>query len=44
MTAVYRKTILKQGNVQARIAMTRRKARLQIDYQGGRRVPPQSTL
>ena len=40
MTSVYRKTILDRGNVQARIEMTRRKARLQIDYRPGRRVPP----
>ena len=40
MTTVYRKAILDRGNVQARIEMTRRKARLQIDYRPGRRVPP----
>lgn len=40
MTAVHRKTILERGNVRARIEMTRRKARLQIDYRPGRRVPP----
>jgi len=36
MTAVYRKTILNRGNVQVEIEMTRRKARLQIDYRPGR--------
>ena len=44
MTAVYRKIILERGNLRVRIEMTRRKARLQIDYRPGRRIPPPTVL
>ena len=44
MTAVYYKTILNLGNVRVRIEMTLRRARLQIEYGLGRRLPPQGAL
>jgi hypothetical protein len=42
MTTVYRKIFLERGNLQAGVEMMERKARLQIDYRPGRRVPPPS--
>lgn len=44
MTAVYYKTILNLGNVLVRIEMTLRKARLQIEYGPGPRLPPQDVF
>jgi hypothetical protein len=38
--AVHRMTIVKQGHVKAWIEMSNRKARLQIRYTKGRRIPP----
>ena len=40
MRAVYHESIVERGNLRARIEMTLRKARLQIDYLPGRRIPP----
>lgn len=40
MTTVYRKIFLERGHLQAGIEMRGRKARLQIDYRPGRRMPP----